>query len=256
MQPYYNHNGITLYCADMREVELPRADLILTDPPYAESTHTGARTCPKKGDDGRWLTGGNEGNALIDFDSITLDELRECFDRIGAAARAWVIATMDYHHIVQFEEYPPAHLLFVRFGIWDKPNGAPQFSGDRPAMGWEGIAHFHRADVGRMHWNGGGCRAVYTHPKINGNHKAAKPPRLIAQLMGLFSQPGDLILDPFCGGGVTLLVARLMKRRAVGIERSERYCEATARWLEDKTALLVDVGRAPTLFDLEMNDAG
>lgn len=37
MKPYFERNGITIYCADCRELlpELP-ADLVLTDPPYCE----------------------------------------------------------------------------------------------------------------------------------------------------------------------------------------------------------------------------
>jgi site-specific DNA-methyltransferase (adenine-specific) len=250
--PYYDRAGITLYCADMLSVELPSADLVLTDPPYAEETHAGARTHAKEG--APRIVGGKRhliGNAetLLDFDSITEAELRAYFDRIGTAARAWVISFMDWRHIVKFEAHPPALLRFVRFGIWVKPNGSPQFTGDRPGTGWEGVAHMHRADAGRMRWNGGGHHAVYTHPKVNGNHKTAKPIRLIAELIRLYSQRGDLILDPFCGGGVTLVVARLLGRRAVGIERDERHCAAAVQWLESGAGLLELAPPQPSLFE-------
>jgi site-specific DNA-methyltransferase (adenine-specific) len=41
----------------------------------------------------------------------------------------------------------------------------------------------------------------------------------------LSSWPGETVLDPFAGSGTTLLAARQLGRRAIGVEASERYCE-------------------------------
>lgn len=232
--PYYQDNLIALYCADMRDIDLPTADLVLTDPPYAEETHAGARTCPDKDEYGNWRKGGNEGTELIDFDSVTVDELRQMFDRVAPSVSRWLVSFMDWRHVYHFEREPPTGLRFVRQGIWVKPNGAPQFTGDRPATGWESIAMLHK-EGRRMRWNGGGKSSVYTEPKINGNHRTAKPPRLIARLIEDFSSKGDLILDPFAGGGVVPYVARLLGRRCVAIERDPQRCEAIVRWLEQGT---------------------
>jgi len=253
MKPYYDNNGITIYCADMRDIPLPAAALVLTDPPYAEETHKGARTHPPHFDD---PDGAHDPPKLVDFDSITAADLRACFDWIGGTARAWVVSFMDWRHIYHFEQEPPEGLRFVRFGVWIKPNGAPQFTGDRPGVGWEGIAFLHRAG-GRMTWNGGGHHAVYTcsvaHQdyRISGN-PTAKPIPLVAQLMRQFSSPGDLVVDPFMGSGTTLAVARLLGRRAVGIERDERQCAALVRWLEQpvsKRSARRLMGEQPMLFD-------
>ena len=261
MKPYYDRDGITLYCCDNRDIDFPAADVTITDPPYAEETHAGARR-EARVSEGRWLTGGNEPQQLIDFDHISIEDLRSTFDRIGAATRRWVVSFMDWHHIYQLEQAPPIGVRFVRFGVWIKPNGAPQFTGDRPGTGWEGLAIMHK-EGGRMRWNGGGHHAVYACNIAHRNYKiadnpTAKPIPLIAQLMKHYSDVGDLILDPFAGNGTTLAVAKLLGRRAVGIERNEAQCQALAKWLDEPVTTrsaraLLD--EPSTMFDFESEAA-
>ena len=59
---------------------------------------------------------------------------------------------------------------------------------------------------------------------IKGNyHPTVKPVRLMAYLITMGSQVGDLILDPFLGSGTTVLAAQMLKRRYLGIERDHGY---------------------------------
>jgi site-specific DNA-methyltransferase (adenine-specific) len=57
------------------------------------------------------------------------------------------------------------------------------------------------------------------------DHPAMFPVALADQLIRTFSQEGDLVLDPFCGSGQTLLAAKNCGRRFLGIDREERYVE-------------------------------
>lgn len=61
-----------------------------------------------------------------------------------------------------------------------------------------------------------------------GHHPAPYPVALAARIIRLSTWPGELVLDPFMGSGSTLIAARNLGRRAVGIEVSERYCEIAA----------------------------
>ena len=56
-----------------------------------------------------------------------------------------------------------------------------------------------------------------------GLHPTQKPVRLMQELIELTTQPGQLVLDPFCGSGSTLVAARNTGRQFMGMEMSEEY---------------------------------
>jgi site-specific DNA-methyltransferase (adenine-specific) len=72
--------------------------------------------------------------------------------------------------------------------------------------------------------------ASYTGDAFTG-HPSQKPLKLLTQLLDKFSQPDSRVLDPFMGSGGTLLAAKNLNRKCVGVEVSERYCEIAAKRL-------------------------
>lgn len=82
-------------------------------------------------------------------------------------------------------------------------------------------------------------------------HGANKPPRLMARLIEFFTQPGELVLDPFAGVGGTLLGAAICRapRRALGFELEQRWADVYEQVVAQMTAgdeqpHLVDLGNA------------
>ena len=64
------------------------------------------------------------------------------------------------------------------------------------------------------------------------DHPTEKSLKLMQWLVANFSQPNDLILDPFCGSGTTCVAAKMFGRRYIGIDISSEYCEIARQRLE------------------------
>jgi DNA modification methylase len=75
-------------------------------------------------------------------------------------------------------------------------------------------------DIGQVRWNGN------THATVNSLHPTQKPVCIFTPLIECFSLPGDVVLDPFCGSGSTLVAAQQLGRQFVRTELSKRYFNA------------------------------
>ena len=65
------------------------------------------------------------------------------------------------------------------------------------------------------------------------NHPTVKPIKLMSYLITMGSRKDDIVLDPFCGSGTTLLAARLLGRKFIGIELEEKYYEIAKERLKN-----------------------
>jgi DNA modification methylase len=234
MQPYYVDDAVTLYLGDCREIlpTLEPVDHLITDPPYSAHVHSKSM----RGAVG-WKGEIAETRAL-GFEAL-IPETREF---IGY----WLRNHVDRWSLV-FSDTESAHLWatemaetleYVRTAFWHKVGGAPQFTGDRPAVACEAITIGHRA--GKKRWNGGGKQGIYSVPIVLDRgasatefrcHTTQKPEALMVHLVSDFTDQGETIIDPFAGSGTTLVAAKRLGRKAIGIELEEKYCEIAAKRL-------------------------
>lgn len=231
MKLYYQDDSVTLYhgssIGGMAGMEDASVKAILTDPPYTERTHEGARSNSKDATAGGRVLSGSKAA----FGSITDEELRKVMVECGRVSRSWVVATLAYQHSFEFDIEPPEGLRMMRVGVWVKTNPMPQISADRPGTGWESIAYMHRADT-KPAWNGGGKHGNYILPTAQGEgHPTSKPLSMVSDWVRRFTEHGDTILDPFAGSGTTLRAAVDNGRKAIGYEINEAYCEVIAKRL-------------------------
>lgn len=213
-----------LYLADCAEL-LPRLALVdhcITDPPYSEQTHKGARSLHH---DGTFDVG------FIDFSSISETDLIAAVGQFLSVTKRWLIFTCEWQFASGLKQAFPDE--FIRLGAWVKPNGAPQYTGDRPSTGWEAVVIMHRK--GRKRWNGGGHHATWIENIVTPGtnvHPTQKPVALVSDWIKKFTDPGDIILDPYMGSGTTLYCAMKLGRMAIGIEADEKHYENAVKRLQ------------------------
>ena len=77
-------------------------------------------------------------------------------------------------------------------------------------------------------------------------HTSTKPTSLMRELVEDFTDPGDLVVDPFAGSGTTGVACRMLGRRFVGWERDPTYFEIACRRLAGDEA--TPRAEQPSLF--------
>jgi site-specific DNA-methyltransferase (adenine-specific) len=220
----------TLYLGDCLEVmpTLEPVDHVLGDPPYEKEAHRiGRRTMAN-------IRTGE--NADLTFDAITAEARLDACQKAVPLCRGWLMwfcqaeAAGDWRDALEASK-----AKYKRTMIWVKPDSSPQFNGQMPAMGYESIP-LAWCGSGHPKWNGGGRRGVFTHltnqPDRDGRHQTEKPGPLMAELVTLFSNPGQTILDPFMGSGSTGVACAKHGRRFVGIEKDPKWFDVACERIE------------------------
>lgn len=225
-------------CADNAEVlpTLPNKSVahVITDPPYSGTTHAAAAAAARPLPDGSIRRVYNSGSNGFGFDALADGQRDALAVQFARAATRWVLAFSDQEGAGEWmRAVTAAGLDHVRIGQWIKEGAAPQFTGDRPANGCEACEVAHAK--GRKRWNGGGLPALWRHPiaaleaKRTGegrsDHITPKPVSLMLELVELFTDPDEIILDPFAGSGTTGVAALRLGRRFIGVEKSEVYAK-------------------------------
>jgi len=206
---------------------LGKVSHFMTDPPFEAEAHKVGRRTHKQIKTGE--------SADLDFAAIT-EDVRLATARFAVEmSEGWAIVFCQAEAVGDWRDaFEAAGGKYKRPMIWVKPDSAPQFNGQMPAIGYESMP-LTWCGEGWARWNSGGKRGVYTHncnSNRHGGHPTEKPVSLMSELLADFTNPGDLILDPFMGSGTTLVACARMGRSGIGIELDPRYFDIACRRIE------------------------
>jgi site-specific DNA-methyltransferase (adenine-specific) len=208
-------------------------DVVITDPPYEAEAHTAQRMVAR--------AGGRLECEPIAFPPITEEQRTESARQMARLARRWILVFCQVEGAMKWRAALEAGgAVYKRTCQWIKPDGKPQYSGDRPGIGYESIVACHAP--GRSTWNGGGSHGVFIVNKSGDprtGHQTQKPLALMELLVRLFSDYDELVLDPFSGSGSTGVAALRQGRRFVGWEMNPNYADVARRRLDSAREQLV-----------------
>lgn len=212
--PYYEDDFVTLYHGDSltNHVWLD-ADVLVTDPPYGIAWSKGQNNAT-----------GSTAHAGIQNDADT---------SVRDAVLQWWRDYNDDMPVIAFGSFRAPFPRDVKQTlVWRKPIDA----------GVVGSTTGYRTDTELVFLLG-------SHPKrppkrssvlttdggvaaYRNGHPHSKPLRLLQELL---EWTEGVVADPFAGSGSTLFAAKLLGRKAIGVELDERYCEVAAKRLSQDT---------------------
>ncbi|MFN0318375.1 MAG: DNA-methyltransferase [Burkholderiales bacterium] len=220
MKPYYEHAGITIFHGDCREIlpTLGPVDLVVTDPPYfvPVATYVNARGAAPT----RRMLG-------------DLSVLQGYFDALlptiplKISGSAYLFCDAKSYPLFWRSMFPI--FKHVRLLVWDK---LVSFNGYTWRHQHELVAWGECEEAERIATGDGDVLRFRGVPQAGRVHPAEKPVDMLATII---SKHGEgLLLDPFMGSGPTLVAAKQLGRRAIGIEIEERYAEIAAKRLSQE----------------------
>lgn len=218
-EPYYADDLVTLWLGDCREEpEWLHADVLVTDPPYGRGWKQGAGGTNGSG---HKVTGYSHGGITGDEDTAVRD----------AALAMW-----GSRHSIVFGDpliaRPPATVQVLGYRKAADAGSKGTFGGFRRDLELIYLTGPWQAGVtGRSSVLASGTRLTGGQHGLTGRygHPHAKPVDVMETLIA--ACPPGVIADPFAGSGSTLVAARNLGRRAIGVEIDEAYCEKAARRL-------------------------
>lgn len=203
-KPYYEKDGVTIYQGDCRELVpyLDRQELVITDPPYGIDYQSAWRTEWKRKDK---IVGDKEFPLWI-------------FDLLKPSIALFVWCRWDTLPIL------PLPKSFI---VWDKVIHGMGDLEHEFGRRWEACAFY----PGPNHTFNGRPVDLFKAQRISPDKMVHPNEKPVGAIRPLMESHNGLILDPFMGSGTTLVAAKELGRKAIGIEIEEKYCEIAAKRL-------------------------
>ena len=240
-------------CLDLlAQIPASSVDLVFADPPYFLSNggitcHAGKMVSVNKG---AWdkLPGPDSGPVRARFNEVhafNKSWLAACQRVLKPNGAIWVSGTAHVIHSVGFAMQQLGFKLLNDIS-WVKPNPPPNLScryfthatetiiwaakdkKSRHTFHYKLMKETNRGKQMKSVWE---IKPPETWEKKFGKHPTQKPVALLERILLASTNEGDVVLDPFLGGGTTLVTAFRLSRRSIGCELSLDYINLSIRRL-------------------------
>jgi site-specific DNA-methyltransferase (adenine-specific) len=237
----YHGNCFELLDAIAAKYPGGRFDCIFADPPYFLSNggitcHAGRMVRVDKGD---W----DKSRGADENHNFNREWLARCQRVLKSNGTLWVSGT---HHVIFSIGFALQQLGFKILNdiAWEKPSPPPNLSCRYFTHSTETLLWAAKSEQSKHTFNyqamrqvtGKQMKTVWTmtapgsDEKTLGKHPTQKPVALIERCLRAATNEGDLVLDPFLGGGTTAVACVRLRRGCVGIEMEEAHARlATSR---------------------------
>ena len=216
---YYREDNIVIYCGDclkiMPELEDKSVDLVLTDPPYGININKKCKNYGIRTDISRKST-------ELEWDDNIPS--KENFIAIFNVSKNQIVFGANY-----FWEMFYSSRCYI---VWDKRGNLPKVPFVDTEFAWTSFDKMPQKYTHIVHgFIKDNKNDIYQHP-------TQKPINLMNDILIDFSIETDIILDPFMGSGTTLVAVKQLnrlskiKRKCIGIEIEEKYCEIAKKRLQ------------------------
>jgi len=234
--PYYDEDGITIYCGDCLEI-LPfieSVDVTFSSPPYNQISAVGGSG--KYKDSPLKLNAGYDGYS----DDMREMEYQAWMRDVFGLCRAVSKGLVWINHKTRYRDKSGIHPLaifnwpFYSEVVWDRRDSvainARKFAPSHEYIYGFGVPHYWDSTKNAFLsvWQITPERNVKSHP-------CPFPVSIAARCITASCPEGGVVLDPFMGSGTTLLAARQEGRRGIGIEINPKYCDVAIERLRQKT---------------------
>ena len=250
--PFYAaaDHSLRLFQADalelLRRLEDESVDMVFADPPYFLSnggvTCVGGRMVPV--DKGGW----DKSQGIIGDHTFNLLWLAQCRRLLKPHGTLWVTGTSHNIHSVGYALQTLDYKILNDIA-WYKVNPPPNlacryFTHATETVLWaaKSAKSRHTFHYALMKEQNGGkqMQSLWNimppgkTEKRHGKHPTQKPEALLTRIVAASTNPGDLVLDPFCGSATTGVACARLGRRFLGIERETEHLELAAKRLDDE----------------------
>jgi site-specific DNA-methyltransferase (adenine-specific) len=215
---YYEDEFVELHLGDCRAVQAwTTADVLVTDPPYGIGWSKGAMKSARN-------SVANPG-IRNDHDTSARDAALEVW---GHTKPALVFGSLRAQYPTGWNKmliFQKAQLSGM-WGNWSpwRSDWEPIFVlGEWPKQKPLTSSVFRTSEISAGGYNGYATKTGHPH---------TKPQDVMTRL--LETCPPGVIADPFAGSGATLLAARNLGRKAIGVELEEKYCELIVKRLSQQ----------------------